>query len=774
MRTASGADDNPVTRAAVRASNMTETTPPLELLGEVQSVLFENPETGYAVLRVQVRGQPLPVTVTGSLFGVGEGTMLKAFGTYKEHAKFGRQFAATRHEEVRPRLPEGMKRYLSSRLRGVGEKMAEKIVEHFGDRTYEILDADPGRVREVPGVGKKKATHIAEQWNEKRSVREADTFLQQYGVGPAQVMRLMRQYGDATVAMVKTNPYRLADEVRGIGFKTADRIALSMGMAKDSIERARAGLCHLVSEAGAEGHTLLPTQALLARAQALEIDEARAKEALEQLAAEKQLIVEDAPPGAPDATRVVSDGASPLDLNDWDRKGPVAYTPRMHHDERAIAALLTMRAHEDAPWKGAKDRVKGAARAAQIQLAPEQEEAVKQALEKKMSVITGGPGTGKTTIVRLLVNVLRQQNVHVRLAAPTGRAAKRLSEATGEEAMTIHRLLKYDPFRNAFVHDERMPLEVDHLVVDECSMVDAPLAASLLRALPEHAHVTFVGDADQLPSVGPGDVFRALCAAGTLPVTRLQRIFRQREGSRISEAAHAINHGELPEFDPPGRGGEMFFVERDDPQAAVDMIRTLVVERIPQAYGLNPRSDVQVLTPMHKGLCGAENLNEVLGKALNPTPTAEVERRGKTLHVGDRVVQIKNDYDRNVFNGDQGFIVDVNAALKKVVVRFDERDVDVTFEQLDLLLPAWATTVHRAQGGEHKAIVIALLNQHFVMLRRNLIYTAITRAKNLCVIVGSKRALRTAIQNGSANDRCTWLLERLRAGAATFETGADA
>lgn len=743
---------------------MSEPAPTI-VTGEVTDVVFENEDTGYAVLRIRPDRDSTWLTLTGVLFGLEVGARIRAEGKIVKHDKYGSQLNVARYEEQRPSSTKGMVAYLRSQFEGVGEKLAAKIVDHFGEKTYEVLDADPDRIGEVSGVGKKKALSIAKAWHGRRAMREAITFLQGYGVPPGQVVKLFRHYGDNTVPLVKTNPYRLADEVVGIGFKTADRIAGSLGLPKDSPDRARAAVLYLLAEAGGQGHLMLPEEEVVRRARSLGIQEAAIRSILELLVEERDLYREAAPPGG-DASRVVAPGAR------WDRRGPALYLPRAYLDERSVAQILTEQIALPDVLEDPADAVDRAAKRVGLELGDQQRSAVILALTSRVSIITGGPGVGKTTIVRLLVDLLRARDAEVLLAAPTGRAAKRLSEATHREAKTIHRMLGFDPMTREFLHHEDEPLEVDHLVVDECSMVDVGLAAALLAALPPDAGLTLVGDADQLPSVGPGDFFRAVCAQEQIPVTRLDQVFRQRDGSRIVEGAHRINGGQLPVFDPPGAGGEFFFVEREDPEQVAEVITTLVSSRIEAAYGFDPLLDVQVLTPMHKGAAGAENLNRVLGAALNPTPPSTLERGGKTWRVGDRVVCVKNDYEKNVFNGDLGFLIAIDTKNTKLVVRVDGRDVDFGFDDLNLLLPAWATTVHRAQGGEHKAIVLALTTQHQPMLQRNLLYTAVTRARNLCVIVGSARALARAVANGSQSDRCSWLEERLRASAKAAAAGA--
>lgn len=741
-----------------------------ELIGEVRDVLFESEDSGYAVIRLDVEGLPLPVTVTGMLYGLVAGARVKVVGGFKDHPRFGRQFTCERHEEERPSSRRGVVGYLSSNFHGIGPTLAEKIYDHFGEDTYRLLDEDPTRLAQVVGIGRKKALALAAQWHDRIAIREAATFLQSFGVTPRQVQRVFTEYGDATVALVRANPFRLADEVKGIGFKTADRIAQSLGMPKDSPDRARAAVLYLLNEATGQGHTLLPEAELLRRAGELAVAEEATRGAIASLAQELALYRFETAPAAPAAQvalAVHEDERPAQRARAWDRSGPVCILPRQFFDEREVAARIAHGAHRAANFEGAVVAVSTAARRAGLELAVEQEAAVVTALTRKVSVITGGPGVGKTTIVKMLTTSLLEREQRVKLAAPTGRAAKRLAEATGCQAQTIHRLLKFDPVRGGFAFGEQDRLELDHLVVDECSMLDVPLAAALLRALPDDARLTLVGDADQLPSVGPGDFFRAVCAAGGIPAVRLTQVFRQREGSRIVQGAHAINRGLVPEFDAPGGGGEFYFVEREDPDTIAETIRTLVVERIPAAYGIDARTEVQVLAPMHKGSAGAERLNEVLGAALNPPPTDSIKKAGRTLRVGDRVVQIKNDYDLEVFNGDQGFVTAVDRMTDKLTARIDGEDKTYEGESIGNLLPAWTTTVHRAQGGEYRAVVIALSQQHYPLLKRNLVYTAITRARQLCVVVGSRRALERAIRNSATSDRYCWLEERLLAEMAS-------
>jgi exodeoxyribonuclease V alpha subunit len=668
-------------------------------------------------------------------------------GRFETTARFGDQFRVSRYTEVAPQTIDGLRRYLGSGLiKGIGPEFASRIVDRFGIETLEILDRDPGRISEVPGIGPSRARAIRTAWSAQREVRKVMVFLQGYGVSPAFAARIYKRYGAAAIARVRENPYRLAFDVWGIGFLSADKLAAALGVARDAPSRAEAGIRHVLDEEAGNGHVFVPRPRLVQKAAALlDLPEESADAAIDRLAKLGDVAVD----------------ASVVD----DPRAPAVYEAGLYRAESALAAGLRKLLAAAAPRVAVdQDRaVTWYEQEAGIALARQQAEAVKMALAAKVAVITGGPGVGKTTIVRGIVSILVKKGVTVTLAAPTGRAAKRLSDATGMPASTLHRLLEWRPAEASFARNASRPLETDVLIVDEASMVDVRLGADLLGALPPSARLVLVGDVDQLPSVGPGTVLGDVIGSGVVPVVRLTEIFRQAAQSLIVTNAHRIHDGDMPEL---GAGAErdFFVLEEEDPARAAALIRDLVTTRLPRKYGLAPH-EIQVLSPMHRGELGAGNLNALLQEALT-TGAAGVERGARSLRVGDKVMQVKNDYDKEVWNGDCGVIERIDTEAETLSIRFDDRAVEYGLDELDTLSLAYAATVHKSQGSEYAAVVIPVHTQHFVMLQRNLLYTAVTRGKRLVVLVGTRKALSLAVRNADVASRCSGLAARLRAGVS--------
>lgn len=711
------------------------------LTGEVERVTFENEETSFRVIRVGrlesgASGRHA-VSVVGTFQAVGPGTRVRITGDFVNDPRRGEQFRVDTLVPIEPSTLVGLERYLGSGLiKGIGPGLAKRIVERFGMDSLKVLDTDPERLGNVPGIGARRVDEIRRAWSEQRAVSSIMLLLQTHGASPALAARIYKRYGDRAAAVVQRSPYRLALEVHGIGFKTADRIAQSMGIAGDHPERAQAGVLHTLGELADQGHLLAPREALAERtAEMLEIDVGHVHAAIDALWASERVVVED-------------DGVYLTRLFEAERQVAEGFARLLESPGRALPGL-----------EGA---IAAFERFAQVSLARAQRQAVESAALRKVVVITGGPGVGKTTIVRAVLSVLEKARLTVRLAAPTGRAAKRLAETTEREASTIHRLLEFEPRSGRFQRNVEKPLELDALVIDEASMVDVPLAAALLEALPTEARLVIVGDSDQLPSVGPGAFLRDVIDSGVVPTVRLTEIFRQAQESGIVQNAHRILRGEAPEGAASDEGGADFFiVQRRDPEEAADVVRELVARRIPRRFGMDAKEQVQVLTPMHRGAAGTIALNAVLQAALNPDGPA-LESRGQKLRPGDKVMQIRNDYDRDVFNGDIGIVSSVEPAERKLGVRFDDREVEYEDSDLDSLTLAYATSIHKSQGSEYPAVVIPLLSAHFVMLSRNLLYTAVTRARRLCVLVADPRALRLALAEFRRDERNTRLAERLR------------
>ncbi len=722
-----------------------------QLSGTVERVTFHTEDTGYTVLKVKVKGRHEPVTVTGKVPLIHEGEVIKAEGEWVNVAEYGRQFKAEQIETTAPNSREGIEKYLASGLiEGIGPVYAKKLVEKFGEEVFEVIEQNSARLQEVPGVGKKRRIEIKSSWEKQKSVREIMVFLHRHGISTGKAVKIFQQYGAASMETVAQNPYQLARDIHGIGFKTADGIAQRTGIAPDSEARLRAGLFHLLLTAGSEGHTALPCDILLTKA-------------TELLGVPVELI-----------TTVLAAAVASTELRQETIEDTVLiFPPHLARAEAEIARRLQKLAALPAayPSMDAEKALVWVQRNNGKELAPGQAEAVRQALTRRVLIITGGPGVGKTTILQSILRILSAKGVQPVLAAPTGRAARRMSDSTGLEAKTIHRLLEFAPGGEGFKKNASTPLTGDLFVLDETSMVDVALMASFLRAVPETGHLLLVGDVDQLPSVGPGTVLKDLIDSGTLPVARLTEVFRQAAESAIIKAAHSINEGKIPWVAKPAPPGcDFHFIERDTPEAIAETIVHLARERIPQAFRMDPIQDIQVLCPMNRGLLGTGNINQLLQEALNPPgdwTKPECERYGLTFRQGDKVIQTRNNYDKDVFNGDIGRITGIQADSLEVLVEFEDgRQVVYESGDVDELRPAYAITIHKSQGSEFPAVIIPVSTQHFVMLQRNLLYTGVTRGRRLVILVGDPKALGMAVRTVGAAKRWGGLRHRLEGGSA--------
>jgi len=733
---------------------------PLQTLeGTLERLTYQNEENGYTVGKLIPAGKNHEVTITGNLAGVGVGESLRLRGTWITHPRYGRQFEVRAYSVKLPATLEGIRKYLGSGLvKGVGPVTAERIVDYFGLETLDVIEDDTQRLREVPGIGPKRVAQVARAWEEQKQIKEIMIFLQGVGISSGLAVKIFKQYGNVAATIVTTTPYRLAKDIFGIGFKTADKIAQAIGIAPDAPERIQAGLTFALGQFSNNGHCYAARDALAAEAATLlEVTPEQCQQQLTAMVTAEEVI------------EVETDAVF---------AGTAVYLPPFYYAETGVASkiqrlLTTSRDRladlRSTDWDVAFDWL---AVQSPIQLAEEQQAAIKMALTERISIITGGPGTGKSTITGSLIRLLQAKQHTVLLAAPTGRAAKRLNETTGLPAKTIHRLLEFKPGAGTrFLKDRGNPLDTDLLIVDEASMIDILLMNHLLKAVEAGTHLLLVGDVDQLPSVGPGSVLHDLIASDAIPVTRLQTIFRQAEDSFIIVNAHRINNGQMPTLTK--EAADFFLFVQPDPGAAAELIVDIVANRIPAKFGLDPRADIQVLSPMHRGAAGVSNLNRTLQEKLNPPVKGmpSLPHGPRTFRVGDRVMQIRNDYERQIFNGDMGEIRAIDLETHTVTVNFDMVKTDTVrsddlfvvyeFAQLDELVHAYAVSIHKSQGSEFPAVVIPILTQHYVMLQRNLLYTAVTRARRLVVLVGDRRAIGIAVRNNRIAHRNTRLAELL-------------
>ena len=734
----------------------------------VERITYQSPETGYSVLKCAVKNYSDLITVVGNLVDANVGSVLLIDGNWKVDAKYSRQFLAESWEETMPATVFGIEKYLGSGLiKGVGPKFAKKIVQQFGTDTLEIIETDVQRLLEVPGIGKKRVDKIAKSWERQKEIKNVMLFLQDHGMSTAFAAKIYRQYGNESIPKVKENPFRLADDIWGIGFKTADNIAMKLGIGKEAFIRLRSGIMYTLSELADEGHVYAERDQLIRKASALlEAEDTSIIMTMDQMLKDEELIREKimVPQFVPDEV-IPEDAAKEIEKE-------CIYLPPFYFAEVGVANKLKKLAVEPAAdrlWvslmKARQDTgnpelsvdVDKIQNTVNMKYDEVQVEAIRRAATAKVLVLTGGPGTGKTTTTQGIIAAYRAFGLNILLAAPTGRAAKRMTEATGLEAKTIHRLLEFKP-PEGYQKNEETPLESDVLIVDECSMIDIVLMNALMKAIPPHMRLILVGDIDQLPSVGAGNVLRDVIDSEVFPVVRLTRIFRQAQTSRIVMNAHKINAGQMPDISN-GKNTDFFFMTQEDPEEAVRKIVGLVHKKLPEYYRI-PASQIQVLTPMQRGVVGATNLNMALQEALNPQGEG-LRRSGFVYRPNDKVMQIKNNYDKEVFNGDIGIIQSVDMQDRTLLVNFDGRSIEYDATELDELVHAYATTIHKAQGSEYPIVVMPVLMNHYVMLQRNLIYTGITRARKILVMIGTKKALSYSVRNVTVTKRNTLLKERL-------------
>ncbi len=717
------------------------------ITGHIERITFQNEENGWTVARLQEPGKQELTTIVGNMPSVQVGETLRCRGHWKNDPNYGFQFVVTDYQVTQPATLRGIQKYLSSgMIKGIGDHFAEQIVARYGEKTLEVIDQTPEVLMEIEGIGPKRLERIKAGWQEQKAIREVMTFLMGYGISPTYAQKIFKAYGEGSIRIISENPYQLARDIWGIGFKTADQTARKLGIATDSPLRIDAGVEYVLNELSNDGHTCFPLDQFLTNAgELLDVAANLVAQRLAHLEAEERIVV------------------APLSLDD--KPMPFIWLKSLHTCEMGIAAELRRLLQAPCSLRPVltDKAVAWAQQKLDIQLAEQQRKAVERSLIDKVHIITGGPGTGKSTITRVILLISQQLTRKIKLAAPTGRAAKRLSEITGAKASTIHSLLEYDFSIGGFRRNRDNPLDCDLLIVDEASMVDTALMYSLLKAIPDTARLLLVGDVDQLPSVGPGSVLSDLIDSGRVPVTRLAEIFRQAAHSLIITNAHRVNAGRFPDISNP-KQGDFFFLPEEDPEKIADLIVNLIDTRLPKAYGFDPFDDIQVLAPMNRGTLGNRALNELLQRKLNPSYEPLI-KMGRRFHTDDKVMQLRNNYDKDVYNGDIGRIRRIDTSEQELVVAFDDREVSYDFTDIDQLSLAYSVSVHKYQGSECPCVIIPLHTSHYMMLYRNLLYTAITRGKKLVIIIGPKKALYMAVKNDKSMKRFTGLRERLRRDA---------
>ena len=721
----------------------------IEIKGQIERITYHNEENSYTIAKMKIGGRQDLVTAVGNLLSVSAGEVLKLKGEWHNHPKFGEQFKIISYESVVPATVKGIEKYLGSGLiKGIGPVMANRLVTKFGMETLNVIETETRRLCEVEGIGDKRIGMIKKAWDDQKEIRDIMVFLQGHGVSPAYAAKIYKKYAKESVAVVQQNPYKLATDIFGIGFITADKIAENLGISKESQIRAEAGILYVLHQLSDEGHVYYPYEPLVEECKKiLGVERDTIVKAFGKISFEKKIVIED------------------LNKEDIKENNKAVYLAKFHVCEVGVAARLQelMRFPKKLKAFDREKALEWVQGELKIQLAKNQKQAVKEAIEKKVMVVTGGPGTGKTTIINSIIKICGRLGQRVLLSAPTGRAAKRMAEATGHESKTIHRLLEFSPKEGGFKRDENNPLDADLIVIDETSMVDIVLMYQFLKAVPKDATLILVGDVDQLPSVGAGSVLKDIIDSGCIPTVMLNEIFRQAKESLIIVNAHRVNNGQMPIIEGSGDSlQDFYFFIIEEPEKVAEKIIELCKEKIPQKFGYRSIDDIQVLTPMHRGLVGASNLNTELQKHLNSS-TDELVRGGLVLKVGDKVMQIRNNYDKEVFNGDIGRINKIDREEQEIIVNYDGRMVSYEYSELDEIVLAYAVSVHKSQGSEYPVVVMPVLTQHYMLLQRNLLYTGITRGKKLVVLVGTNKAVAIAIKNNKPQKRYTLLKERLLA-----------